>query len=94
MVPWELSQCLTSKQKVQVASSIIDRVFGGVLASRVQCQQCWQVSSKYDAMNDLSVEVDDGSLGIINSVQLALTRFVEPEEMDAENAYFCECCNR
>ena len=79
---------------MQVVSSIIDWVFGGVLASRVQCQHCWQVSSRYDAMNDLSVEVDDGSMGVVSSVQVALTRFVEPEVMDAENAYFCECCNR
>lgn len=72
----------------------MDEVFGGVLASRVQCQQCQQVSSTYDAINDLSVEVDNGCMGIVSSVQHALARFVKPEVMDADNAYLCKRCMR
>lgn len=79
---------------LQAVYTIVDRVFGGVLASRVQCQSCGQVSSTYDAMNDLSVEVDDGLRGVVSSVQQALAKFVEPEVMAAENAYHCEHCKR
>lgn len=79
---------------MQAVHTIVDEVFGGVLASRVQCQSCQQVSSTYDAINDLSLEVDNGCVGVIASVQHALAQFVKPEVMDADNAYYCDLCKR
>lgn len=72
---------------------MVDFVYGGVLVSRVQCQQCSQVSSTYDSMNDLSVEVDS-FYGVVDSIHQALASFVEPEVMSGDNAYFCEWCKR
>ncbi|DBA87946.1 TPA: Ubiquitin carboxyl-terminal hydrolase 24, variant 2 [Trebouxia sp. C0004] len=86
-----LKSGLPSKQPVY---TIIDQVFGGVLASRVECQHCGQVSSMYDSMNDLSVEVDNGSYGVVKSVEIALGKFVQPEVMSGENAYHCDWCQR
>lgn len=74
--------------------TVIDHVFGGILVSRVQCQQCGQVSSTFDSMNDLSVEVDNGHYGVVDSVKQALASFVEPEVMSGDNAYYCEWCKR
>lgn len=85
---------MTNAALMQAVFSIIDKVFGGVLASRVQCQQCQMVSSTYESMNDLSVEVDNGLMGVVSSVQQALAKFVKPEVMAADNAYHCEHCKR
>lgn len=74
--------------------TIIDRVFGGVLASSVQCQHCRSTSSTYDSMNDLSVEVDDGLFGVVDSLETALARFIKPEVLSGDNAYHCDWCNR
>lgn len=79
---------------LQVCHTVVDHVFGGVLVSRVQCQQCGQVSSTFDSMNDLSVEVDNGYYGVVDSVHQALTSFVEAEVMSGDNAYYCEWCKR
>lgn len=79
---------------LQVYHTVIDHVFGGVLVSRVQCQQCGQVSSTFDSMNDLSVEVDNGYYGVVDSVRQALASFVEPEVMSGDNAYYCDWCKR
>ncbi|KAL0052000.1 hypothetical protein WJX82_006322 [Trebouxia sp. C0006] len=86
-----LKNGLPSKQPVY---TIIDQVFGGVLASRVECQHCGQVSSMYDSMNDLSVEVDNGCYGVVKSVEIALGKFIQPEVMSGENAYHCDRCQR
>ncbi|KAL0027120.1 hypothetical protein WJX79_007555 [Trebouxia sp. C0005] len=86
-----LKNGLPSKQPVY---TIIDQVFGGVLSSRVECQHCGQVSSMYDSMNDLSVEVDNGFYGVVKSVEIALGRFIQPEVMSGENAYHCDWCQR
>lgn len=45
-------------------------------------------------MNDLSVEVDNGHYGVVDSVKQALASFVEPEVMSGDNAYYCEWCKR
>ena len=79
---------------VQAVFTIIDRVFGGVLASSVQCQHCRSTSSTYDSMNDLSVEVDDGLFGVVDSLETALARFIKPEVLSGDNAYHCDWCNR
>ena len=79
---------------LQTCHTVIDHVFGGVLVSQVQCRQCGQVSSTYDSMNDLSVEVDNGYSGVVGSVHEALSSFVEPEVMSGDNAYYCEWCKR
>ncbi len=79
---------------LQPVYTIIDQVFGGVLASRVECQHCGQVSSMYDSMNDLSVEVDNGCYGVVKSVEIALGKFIQPEVMSGENAYHCDWCQR
>ena len=83
---------LTSRM-LQLYHTLVDHVYGGVLVSRVQCQHCGQVSSTYDSMNDLSVEVDS-FYGVVDSVYQALASFVEPEVMSGDNAYYCEWCKR
>ena len=79
---------------LQAVYTVVDHIFGGVLASRVQCQHCGQVSSVYDSMNDLSVEVDDGLYGVVKSVEVALAKFIKPEVMSGDNAYHCDWCQR
>ena len=79
---------------LQVCNTVIDHVFGGVLVSRVECQHCGQVSNTYDSMNDLSIEVDNGQYGVLDSIYQALASFVEPEVMSGDNAYYCEWCKR
>ena len=79
---------------LQAVYTVVDHIFGGVLASRVQCQHCSQVSSVYDSMNDLSVEVDDGLYGVVKSVEVALAQFIKPEVMSGDNAYHCDWCQR
>lgn len=88
----QASDITDSCSRLQPVYTIIDQVFGGVLASRVECQHCGQVSSMYDSMNDLSVEVDSGCYGVVKSVEIALGKFIQPEVMSGENAYHCDRC--
>lgn len=64
----------------------IRSVFGGVLKSRVQCQQCSFASETYDEFLDLSLELSS------NDIQKCLKDFCKVETLDGSNRYLCPRC--
>ncbi|WFD32292.1 ubiquitinyl hydrolase 1 [Malassezia sp. CBS 17886] len=73
-----------------VYTTLVQRVFGGRLRSRVTCHSCRHNSDTYDPLLDLSLDVHRG----INSVKQALDAFTAPESLTGANKYRCDSCKR
>ncbi|XP_008313328.1 ubiquitin carboxyl-terminal hydrolase 42 isoform X3 [Cynoglossus semilaevis] len=71
------------------ATTFIHQVFGGYLRSRVKCLNCKAVSDTFDPFLDIALEIK-----MAPSITKALELFVEPEQLDGENAYKCSKCKK
>nr|GMC80984.1 ubiquitin carboxyl-terminal hydrolase 23 [Ipomoea batatas] len=70
--------------------SLVHRMFGGRLRSRVKCMQCSYCSDKYDPFLDLSLEILKA-----DSLYKALEHFTAPELLDGgEKQYSCQQCKQ
>nr|GMC87351.1 ubiquitin carboxyl-terminal hydrolase 23 [Ipomoea batatas] len=70
--------------------SLVHRMFGGRLRSRVKCMQCSYCSDKYDPFLDLSLEIIKA-----DSLYKALEHFTAPELLDGgEKQYSCQQCKQ
>ncbi|KAG4172937.1 hypothetical protein ERO13_A11G030700v2 [Gossypium hirsutum] len=94
----EFLQCLLdrlesccSKLKNDLSSiddCLVKKVFGGRLVSRLCCCNCGHVSSTYEPLNDLSLEIEDA-----DSLLTALESFTKVEKIeDLQLNYRCENC--
>ncbi|CAH8358701.1 unnamed protein product [Eruca vesicaria subsp. sativa] len=71
-------------------SSLVHRIFGGSLRSRVKCAQCSHCSDKLDPFLDLSLDIWRA-----DSLQRALLRFTAVELLDnGAKSYQCERCKQ
>ncbi|XP_053939443.1 ubiquitin carboxyl-terminal hydrolase 36 isoform X2 [Cuculus canorus] len=68
-------------------TTLVHRIFGGYLRSRVKCKGCNSASDTYEPFLDLAVEVKEAE-----NIQQALNLFVRPEMLCKENAYMCDKC--
>ncbi|KAM7266818.1 hypothetical protein ACFE04_008984 [Oxalis oulophora] len=70
--------------------SLVHKIFGGRLRSRVKCAQCSNCSDKFDPFLDLSLEIYKA-----DSLQKALLNFTANELLDGgEKHYQCERCKQ
>ncbi|XP_061990317.1 ubiquitin carboxyl-terminal hydrolase 23 isoform X1 [Rosa rugosa] len=70
--------------------SLVHKIFGGRLRSRVKCLQCSYCSDKLDPFLDLSLEIAKA-----NSLNKALVNFTAEEQLDGgERQYQCQRCNQ
>ncbi|XP_019184909.1 PREDICTED: ubiquitin carboxyl-terminal hydrolase 23-like [Ipomoea nil] len=70
--------------------SLVHRMFGGRLRSRVKCMQCSYCSDKYDPFLDLSLEINKA-----DSLYKALEHFTASELLDGgEKQYSCQQCKQ
>ncbi|GAB2289094.1 hypothetical protein Dimus_023395 [Dionaea muscipula] len=68
--------------------SLVHKIFGGRLRSRVKCLQCFNCSDKFDPFLDLSLEILK-----TDSLNKALLHFIATEKLDdGEQQYLCEKC--
>ena len=74
---------------VQDPETDVGRVFGGMLASCVECEACRTESNTYDPFHDLSLELSG-----CGTVAEALAAFTARERLCDANAYHCERCRR
>ena len=74
----------------EASTTLIHRVFGGRLRSRVACGKCPYVSDTYQSFLDISLEVTKG----VQDVRRALRMFTAVEQLDASNAWRCSNCNK
>ncbi|KAK9087581.1 hypothetical protein Syun_029975 [Stephania yunnanensis] len=68
--------------------SLVHKIFGGRLRSRVKCTQCSYCSNKFDPFLDLSLEIMKA-----DSVYKALSHFTAMEQLDGgQRQYQCQRC--
>lgn len=79
----------TGSGVVKNATTVVNRLFGGLLRSQVKCMSCNHNSNTYDPFMDLSLE-----LGGCSSVHDALRKFTAVEVLDGSNRYRCEACKK
>ena len=71
------------------ATTLVYRVFGGYLRSRVKCRQCKAVSDTYDPFLDVSLDINKQGC---SDLQRCLEYFVTPEVLQGDNSYKCHRC--
>ncbi|KAG5403682.1 hypothetical protein IGI04_009801 [Brassica rapa subsp. trilocularis] len=81
---------VSSESSDAYRSSLVHKIFGGSLRSRVKCAQCSHSSDKFDPFLDLSLDISKA-----DSLQRALTRFTAVELLDdGAKVYQCERCKQ
>ena len=71
------------------ATTLVYRVFGGYLRSRVKCRQCKAVSDTFDPFLDVSLDINKQGF---SDVRKCLEYFVTPEILQGDNSYKCHNC--
>ena len=67
-------------------TTLIQHIFGGRLQSQVICTKCNNVSSQFENMMDLTVEIQ----GDAASLEECLDQFTAKEWLDGDNMYKCD----
>ena len=65
-------------------TTIIHKIFGGYIRSQVKCCKCGNETNKYDAILDISLEINN-----CNSINDALKQYTSNEILNGKNKYFC-----
>ncbi|KAF8511752.1 hypothetical protein JB92DRAFT_2724825 [Gautieria morchelliformis] len=67
----------------------VHRLFGGRLRSRVTCSSCGHPSDTFDAILDLSLDIQS-----VGSLKQAIAKFVQVDHLRGANKYKCERCKK
>ncbi|KAK4486243.1 hypothetical protein RD792_008913 [Penstemon davidsonii] len=75
-------------------TTLIQHIFGGRLQSQVICTECNNISSQFENMMDLTVEIH----GDAGSLEECLDQFTVKEQLHGDNMYKCDgplsrCCS-
>ena len=68
---------------------MVNQIFSGYHRSQVTCTQCHGNFNTYDLFMDISIDIKS-----LPSVTRGLEKFITPELLDRDNAYFCTNCKR
>ncbi|KAI0756027.1 hypothetical protein C8Q80DRAFT_1068642, partial [Daedaleopsis nitida] len=68
-------------------STLVHRLFEGVLTSETRCLTCETVSSRDESFLDLSIDIEQNS-----SVTACLRQFSASEMLCQKNKFFCDSC--
>lgn len=71
-------------------TTLISRVFGGVMRNELKCMQCGYCSQTFNHFVDLSLEVGKG----VCSVSDAIRAFTRVERLDRGNEWRCDKCKQ
>ncbi|XP_033924335.1 ubiquitin carboxyl-terminal hydrolase 36 [Melopsittacus undulatus] len=82
-----LSGCARLDCETQ-ATTLVHRIFGGSLRSRVECAACSRISDTYEPFLDLALEIWEA-----RDLRDVLQLFVKPDLLGGENSYLCTGCN-
>ncbi|KAI1792001.1 cysteine proteinase [Ganoderma leucocontextum] len=77
----------STAQGTQFHSTIVHRLFEGVLTSETRCLTCETVSSRDESFIDLSIDIEQNS-----SVTACLRQFSASEMLCQKNKFFCDSC--
>eukprot|EP00826_Nyctotherus_ovalis_P048897 TRINITY_DN581_c0_g1_i1.p1 TRINITY_DN581_c0_g1~~TRINITY_DN581_c0_g1_i1.p1 ORF type:complete len:525 (-),score=189.01 TRINITY_DN581_c0_g1_i1:1265-2839(-) len=65
------------------------KLFRGKFVTQIICSECKNISEREEVFSDISLQVKD-----CKSITESLSMFVSEEQLDKENQYFCEKCNK
>ena len=71
----------------QQTTTLVHRLFEGVLTSETRCLTCETVSSRDESFLDLSIDIEQNS-----SVTACLRQFSASEMLCQKNKFFCDSC--
>ena len=74
----------------QTETTLIFRIFGGLLRNELKCNKCSYSSKTYNSFLDLSLEVGKG----VSSLLSALKAFTVIERLSVGNEWNCEGCKK
>ena len=77
----------STAQAMVYHSTIVHRLFEGVLTSETRCLTCETVSSRDESFIDLSIDIEQNS-----SVTACLRQFSASEMLCQKNKFFCDSC--
>ncbi|RPD54471.1 cysteine proteinase [Lentinus tigrinus ALCF2SS1-7] len=77
----------STTQAMAYHSTIVHRLFEGVLTSETRCLTCETVSSRDESFIDLSIDIEQNS-----SVTACLRQFSASEMLCQKNKFFCDSC--
>ncbi|KAI0696858.1 hypothetical protein C8T65DRAFT_663016 [Cerioporus squamosus] len=77
----------STAQAMAYHSTIVHRLFEGVLTSETRCLTCETVSSRDESFIDLSIDIEQNS-----SVTACLRQFSASEMLCQKNKFFCDSC--
>ena len=77
----------TSQSAAQFHSTLIHRLFEGVLTSETRCLTCEMVSARDESFLDLSIDIEQNS-----SVTACLRQFSASEMLCQRNKVCCDAC--
>ncbi|RWS26330.1 ubiquitin carboxyl-terminal hydrolase 36-like protein, partial [Leptotrombidium deliense] len=83
---------LSHNQKLDPASketTMINHIFGGYIRSQVTCMVCKETSNTNDYFMDFILDIKN-----VGTLEKALEKFVQPETLQADNAYKCQHCKK
>jgi ubiquitin C-terminal hydrolase len=80
--------CSSYSAKVK-ETSLIHQIFGGYLQSQVSCSSCGHISRTFDALLDISLEIQNS-----DSIEKAFLQFTKPEMLSRANKYKCSSCSK
>ena len=76
-------------------SNFVKKLYQGKTKSIIRCCECGYKSCNNDTFMDLSLPIMNIFEGIYNkSLEMAFMNFIKPENLDGDNKYFCEKCNK
>ena len=85
--------CLFGKDRKKDHSlthtTLVHQIFGGLLKSTIVCSKCQAESSTEETFLDLSLDIKG-----CNSVERAISKFIEPETLSKSNRYKCGRCHQ
>jgi len=99
-----LLPCMDHKMRMlrSQSNSVVTAVFGGTLQSSVTCLTCHQSSKTDDPFLDLSIDIPPAFSGPVRktkdaegpvcSIHDCLQKFVETEELDDSERFYCKSC--
>lgn len=86
---------LEQKFKNTKQADLINRLYEGKMIDYVKCLECSTEKSREDTFLDIPLPVKPfGGTVAYESIEEALSAFVQPETLNENNQYFCEKCNK
>jgi ubiquitin C-terminal hydrolase len=78
--------------------NLITELYQGKIKDYVKCVECNTESARVDVFLDIQLSIksyiDEFNYNLYDSIEKALSSYIEPEILDGNNKYYCEKCKK